>query len=93
MTAAAPLVLVVDDDPSVRKSLSRLLESADYAVEAFASAGEFLARGPHPGPCCLVLDVKMPGLTGIQLQEMLTAAGRRMSIVFVSGHADVPTSV
>ena len=93
MTAAAPLVLVVDDDPSVRKSLSRLLESADYAVEAFASAGEFLARGPHPGPCCLVLDVKMPGLTGIELQEMLAAAGRRMSIVFVSGHADVPTSV
>ena len=93
MTGAAPLVLVVDDDPSVRKSLSRLLASADYAVEAFASAGEFLARGPHPGPCCLVLDVKMPGLTGIQLQEMLTAAGRRMSIVFVSGHADVPTSV
>jgi len=93
MTAAAPLVLVVDDDPSVRKSLSRVLESADYAVEAFASAGEFLARGPHPGPCCLVLDVKMPGLTGIQLQEMLRATGRRMSIVFVSGHADVPTSV
>jgi FixJ family two-component response regulator len=93
MTAAAPLVLVVDDDPSVRKSLSRLLESADYAVEAFASAGEFLARGPHPGPCCLVLDVKMPGLTGIQLQEMLAATGRRMSIVFVSGHVDVPTSV
>jgi FixJ family two-component response regulator len=93
MTAAAPLVLVVDDDASVRKSLSRLLESADYAVEAFASAGEFLARGPHPGPCCLVLDVKMPGLTGIQLQEMLRATGRRMSIVFVSGHADVPTSV
>jgi FixJ family two-component response regulator len=93
MTGAAPLVLVVDDDPSVRKSLSRLLASADYAVEAFASAGEFLARGPHPGPCCLVLDVKMPGLTGIQLQEMLAATGRRMSIVFVSGHADVPTSV
>jgi FixJ family two-component response regulator len=93
MTAAAPLVLVVDDDASVRKSLSRLLASADYAVEAFASAGEFLARGPHPGPCCLVLDVKMPGLTGIQLQEMLTATGRRMSIVFVSGHVDVPTSV
>jgi FixJ family two-component response regulator len=93
MTASAPLVLVVDDDPSVRKSLSRLLESADYAVEAFASAGEFLARGPHPGPCCLVLDVKMPGLTGIQLQEMLAATGRRMSIVFVSGHVDVPTSV
>ncbi len=93
MTAVAPLVLVVDDDPSVRKSLTRLLASADYTVEAFASAREFLAREPHPGPCCLVLDVRMPGLTGMQLQELLAATGRRMSIVFVTGHADVPTSV
>jgi len=93
MTAVAPLVLVVDDDPSVRESLTRLLASAGYAVEAFASAREFLAREPHPGPCCLVLDVRMPGLTGMQLQELLAATGRRMSIVFVTGHADVPTSV
>jgi FixJ family two-component response regulator len=93
MSESSPLVLVVDDDPSVRKSLTRLLASADYMVEAFASAQEFLAREPHEGPCCLVLDVKMPGLTGIQLQETLAAAGRRMSIVFVTGHADVPTSV
>ena len=93
IVAASPLVLVVDDDPSVRKSLTRLLASADYMVEAFASAQEFLAREPHEGPCCLVLDVRMPGLTGIQLQEMLAATGRRMSIVFVTGHADVPTSV
>ncbi len=93
MTSASPLVLVVDDDPSVRKSLTRLLAAADYLVEAFASAQEFLARERHEGPCCLVLDVKMPGLTGIQLQEMLAATGRRMSIVFVTGHADVPTSV
>jgi len=70
-----------------------VLASAGYAAEAFASAREFLARPPHPGPCCLVLDVRMPGLTGIQLQEMLAATGRRMSIVFVTGHADVPTSV
>jgi len=93
MTAVAPLVLVVDDDPSVRKSLTRVLASVGYAVEAFASAREFLARQPHPGPCCLVLDVRMPGLTGIQLQELLAATGRRVSIVFVTGHADVPTSV
>ena len=93
MTAVSPLVLVVDDDRSVRKSLTRLLAAAGYTVEAFASAREFLARPPHPGPCCLVLDVRMPGLTGIQLQEMLAATGRRMSIVFVTGHADVPTSV
>jgi FixJ family two-component response regulator len=93
MTAALPLVLVVDDDPSVRKGLTRLLAAAGYAVEAFASAREFLTRPPHPGPCCLVLDVRMPGLTGIQLQELLAATGRRMSIVFVTGHADVRTSV
>jgi FixJ family two-component response regulator len=93
MTTVSPLVLVVDDDRSVRKSLTRLLTSAGYPVEAFASAREFLAREPHPGPCCLVLDVRMPGLTGIQLQELLAATGRRMSIVFVTGHADVPTSV
>ena len=93
MTEGSPLVLVVDDEPSVRKSLTRLLASAGYRVEAFASAREFLARAPHPGPCCLVLDVRMPGLTGIQLQELLAATGRRMSIVFVTGHVDVPTSV
>jgi len=93
MTVVSPLVLVVDDDPSVRKSLTRVLASVGYGVEAFASAREFLARPPHPGPCCLVLDVRMPGLTGIQLQELLAATGRRMSIVFVTGHADVATSV
>jgi len=83
----------VDDDPSVRKSLTRLVASAGYQVEAFASARDFLARERHAGPCCLVLDVRMPGLTGIQLQELLAATGRRMSIVFVTGHVDVPTSV
>jgi FixJ family two-component response regulator len=93
MTAASPLVFVVDDDPSVRKGLTRLLESSGYAVETFASAREFLAREPHPGPCCLVLDVRMPGLTGLELQERLVAGGRRMSIVFVTGHVDVPKSV
>ena len=93
MTTVSPLVLVVDDNPSIRKSLTRLLASAGYRAEAFASARDFLARPPHPGPCCLVLDVRMPGLTGIQLQELLAATGRRMSIVFVTGHVDVATSV
>jgi FixJ family two-component response regulator len=93
MTAVSPLVFVVDDDPSVRKSVTRLLESSGYTVEVFASAREFLAREPHPGPCCLVLDVMMPGLTGLELQERLVAAGRRMPIVFVTGHVDVPQSV
>ena len=93
MTAVSPLVFVVDDDPSVRKSLTRLLESAGYLVEAFASAREFLAREPHLAACCLVLDVRMPGLTGLELQERLVAEGRRMSIVFVTRHVDVPKSV
>jgi FixJ family two-component response regulator len=93
LTAVAPLVFVVDDNPSVRKSLSRLLAAAGYTVEAFASAREFLTRVPSEGPCCLVLDVRMPGLTGIELQAALVAAGRRMSIVFVTGHIDVRMSV
>ena len=93
---AAPLVFVVDDDPSVRKSLARLIATAGYKVETFASAREFLAR-PLPagegGPGCLVLDVRMPGLTGLALQEALTTAGHRLSIVFITGHGDVATTV
>ena len=94
MTApAAPLVFVVDDDTSVRKSLGRLIKTAGYEAEAFASVGEFLARRPYDGPCCLVLDVRMPGLTGLDLQEALRAAGQRLSIVFITGYRDVPVSV
>jgi len=93
MTGVPPLVFVVDDDPSVRTSLIRLLETAGYVVEAFASARAFLAREPHRGPCCLVLDVRMPGLTGLELQAALAAGGRRMSIVFVTGHVDIPMTV
>jgi len=93
MSAVAPMVFVVDDDPAVRKSLTGLLLAAGYVVEAFASAREFLARERYTGPCCLVLDVQMPGLTGLELQAALAAAGRRMSIVFLSGHVDVPMSV
>jgi FixJ family two-component response regulator len=90
---ALPLVFVVDDDASVRRSLARLVKAAGYEVEIFASVRDFLARTPHEGPCCLVLDVRMPGLTGLDLQETLRAAGRRLSIVFISGHRDVPVSV
>ena len=93
MMAVAPMVFVVDDEPSVRRSLTRLLASAGYSVEAFASAREFLARERYAGPCCLVLDVRMPDLSGLELQETLEATGRRMSIVFVTGHVDVPMSV
>lgn len=88
-----PLVLIVDDDPSVRKSLARLVRAAGYAVEAFASAGAFLARPPDDVPCCLVLDVRMPGLSGLELQALLATPERRWSIVFITGYGDVPVTV
>jgi FixJ family two-component response regulator len=87
------LVGIVDDDPSVRKGLARLVKAAGYRVELFASAREFLARPQQEDPCCLLLDVRMPGLTGLELQEALATAGRQTSIVFVSGHGDVAGSV
>ena len=94
MTApAGPIVFVVDDDASVRKSLGRLIKAAGYEAEGFAAVGEFLARRPYDGPCCLVLDVRMPGLTGLDLQEALRAAGQRLSIVFITGYRDIPVSV
>ena len=87
------LVGIVDDDASVRKGMARLVTTAGYRVEVFASAREFLARPQHEDLCCLVLDVRMPGLTGLELQEALASAGTRMSIVFISGHGDVVGSV
>ena len=89
----AASVFVVDDDPSVRKSLKRLIESAGYTVEVFASARDFLEAAPAPGPCCLVLDVRMPGITGLDLQKMLARAVHRIPVVFITGHGDVPMSV
>ncbi|MDO8479057.1 MAG: response regulator [Candidatus Rokubacteria bacterium] len=90
---AGTLVGIVDDDPSVRKGLARLIKAAGYRVEVFASAREFLARPQQEDPSCLLLDVRMPGLTGLELQEALAIAGRRISIVFVSGHGNVVGSV
>jgi FixJ family two-component response regulator len=94
MSARPPaLVTVVDDDPSVRRSLARLIKTAGYRVEAFASAHEFLARPPDDGPACLLLDVRMPGLTGLDLQETLAIATHSTSIIFISGYRDVRASV
>jgi FixJ family two-component response regulator len=89
----ASLVFVVDDDASVRKSLARLVKNAGYEVETFASVRDFLARPPYDGPSCLVLDVRMPGLTGLDLQEALRATGQRLSIVFITGGGDIRASV
>jgi len=86
-------VFVIDDDASVRKSLSRLLRSAGYATETFASAEEFLGRDHFEGVGCILLDVKMPGLSGMDLQEELNKADYHMPIVFVTGHGDIPMTV
>jgi len=91
--ATVPLVFIVDDDPSVRKSLVRLIKSAGYKVEAFASAEDFLSREPSIGPCCVVLDVRMPGVTGLDLQKTLKSALHGIPIVFITGHGDVSMSV
>jgi len=87
------IVFVIDDEPSVRRSLSRLLKAAGYDVEVFASAQDFLRHESDDELACLVLDVKMPGLNGLELQEALTAANRHVPIIFVTGHGDIPTSV
>ncbi|HUL04662.1 MAG TPA: response regulator [Gemmatimonadales bacterium] len=88
-------VFVVDDDDSVRKGLTRLLSSAGYRVDAFRSAKEFLARGtPRPdGPACVILDLCMPDLGGLELQDLLQAANVPLPILFATGHGDVPSSV
>lgn len=93
MSGTEPTVFVVDDELSVRKSLGRLLKAAGYRVEEFASAEEFLQRGPHDGVGCLVLDVQMPDLNGLELQEALAASESSLPIIFITGHGDIPTSV
>jgi len=87
------IVFVVDDDDSMRAALRSLIQSAGLEVETFASAREFLARPPAERASCLVLDVRMPGLSGLELQEQMAASGVEMPIIFVTGHGDVPTSV
>jgi len=88
-----PIVYVIDDDASFRKAVSRLLRSAGLAVEALASAREFLERPVVDRPSCLVLDVRMPGPSGMDLQAALQESRRDIPIVFMTGHGDVSTSV
>lgn len=91
--AVAGRVLVIDDDPAVRRALQRLLRAAGRQVEAFASAREFLARLPDDGPACVVLDLQLPDMSGIELQALMAERGVSLPIVFLTGHGDVPTSV
>jgi FixJ family two-component response regulator len=88
---SAQLLCIVDDDASVRRSLKRLFGSAGCSAESFASAEDYLRREAFEGPVCLVLDVRMPGLNGLDLQEAIESRGACEQIVFITGHSDVPT--
>ena len=93
MTPEQSTVLVVDDDISVREALSDLFQSVGLMVEAYASAQEFLKNPPRDGPCCLVLDVRLPGKSGLDFQHELNESDVRLPIIFLTGHGDIPMSV
>jgi FixJ family two-component response regulator len=93
MTQATPIVFVVDDDPSVREALSSLIRSAGLSVKTFSSAQEFLTSQRPDAPACLVLDVRLPGLSGLDLQRELAATHSSIPIIFITGHGDIPTTV
>jgi FixJ family two-component response regulator len=93
VTGETPTVFVVDDDRSLRISTERLLRSLGFAVQTFASAREFLAHGRPDGPACLLLDVRMPGVSGLDLQRELAQSGVQIPIVFLTGHGDIPMTV
>ena len=92
-TNAAPIVFIVDDDISVRESLAPLIRHEGWQPETFASAQEFLDRPRAPVPSCLVLDVSLPGLTGLDLQKRVAGERTDMPIIFITGHGDVPMTV
>ena len=88
-----PTVVVIDDDPGVRDSLGRLLRSAGFRVSLLGSVSEFLAADRPEGSACLVLDVRLPGQSGLELQRELAGAKRQLPIIFITGHGDIPMSV
>ncbi|MFC1601256.1 response regulator transcription factor, partial [Candidatus Sumerlaeota bacterium] len=93
MNETRPRIFIVDDDEPFNKSLARLLKSGGFDVETFLSAQEFLEREAYHEPCCLLLDVRMPGLTGPDLQRELAERDESLPIVFLTAHGDVPTGV
>jgi FixJ family two-component response regulator len=93
ITELNPTVVIIDDDDSVRKSLSRLLRLLEFRVEAYESAEQFLKIGNYQGIGCVILDVRMPGLSGMDLQDALIGLGYDLPVIFISGHGDIPMSV
>src|SRR5215470_9782104 len=88
-----PVVHVVDDDETMRVAVSRLLRAEGYEVRTYASAGDFLLSPPQPGPGCIVLDLRMPGPSGLQLQEALQRQPNSLPVVFLTGRGDIASSV
>jgi FixJ family two-component response regulator len=93
MSEADSTVLVIDDDPDLRASVGRLLRSNGMDVQLFATISDFLKSNPPDGPACLVLDVRLPGQSGLDLQRELARAKRKLPIIFITGHGDIPMSV
>src|ERR1700734_3867706 len=93
MPDANATVLVVDDDPDLRTSVGRLLRSVGVNAQLFVSIPDFLKSNPPDGPACLVLDVRLPGQSGLDLQRELAAAKRELPIIFITGHGDIPMTV
>jgi FixJ family two-component response regulator len=93
MPEPEPMVFVIDDDPSVCRSIERLLQPAGFKVQSFRSAAQFLPQGRPLGPACVILDVQLPGLSGLDLQRELTNSGIQLPIIFITGHGDIPMTV
>jgi FixJ family two-component response regulator len=93
MSSVPPVVFIIDDDPGVRTAMQRLLKSVGLRAEVFAAAQDFLERSPYHGPSCLVLDVRLPGMSGLELQHKLIAAGVHVPIIFITAHGDIPMTV
>jgi FixJ family two-component response regulator len=93
MPDSSPTVLVIDDDADLRGSIGRLLRSVGLDVQLFGSISDFLKSNPPDGPSCLVLDVRLPGRSGLDFQRELAAANRELPIIFITGHGDIPMSV
>jgi FixJ family two-component response regulator len=93
MPDSSPIVLVIDDDADLRASIGRLLRSLGLEFQLFGSIADFLRSDPPDGPACLVLDVRLPGQSGLDFQRELAATSRKLPIIFITGHGDIPMSV
>jgi FixJ family two-component response regulator len=93
MSEDQPVVIIIDDDPDIRNALQGLLETVDLPTALFATASEFLASKRPQGPCCIVADVRLPGLSGLDFQQELARENNPIPVIFITGHGDIPMSV